>query len=199
MKEKDQKSQKNPVNSENNPLKKTTALVLRLAGILFFIVTLIFVVEVLQVNFSTFAYIMDAGEKFWNFFFIISALLYTTSFLFSLFSTGTAAIFAGKNGYTQSVWNCQIYSIVTLALYTSLQLFTGIESEMQFILVTSIVMEAIFSIIVLVCLKEFPDFSFKDIRPKDPNSKLCLKVYLIMLALMETGCFIWANKTLNAL
>ena len=52
---------------------------------------------------------------------------------------------------------------------------------------------------LLVCLKELPDFSFKDIRPKDPNSKLCLKVYLIMLALMETGCFIWANKTLNAL
>ncbi|MCR5400618.1 MAG: hypothetical protein K6E78_03375 [Treponema sp.] len=191
--------EKNKEENQNNPLKKMTSLVLRLSGIIFFIVTLIFVVEVLQVNFSTFAYIMDKGEKKWSFFFIISSLLYTSQFLFSLFATGTAAIFAGKNGYTQSVWNCQIYSVVMLALYTSLQLITGLESEMQFILVTSIVMQLIYAVIILVCLKEVPEFSFKDIRPKDPNSKLCLRVYLIMLTLMEIGCFIWANKTLSAL
>lgn len=200
-------------NSSNIPsLKKQTSIILRVAGIIFFIANLMFVLEVLQVNFSTFAFIMDQGTelgmeqgvaaegaspKGWNFFFLFSAILYTTSFLFALFSTGTASIYGGKNGFTQSVWNCQIYSTVTLALYTSLQILTGLEPEMQFILVTSILMQVIFAVIVLVCLKELTDFSWKDIRPKDQNSKLCIRVWLIMLVLIEVACFIWANNKLS--
>lgn len=185
-------------------MQKSTSWIFRIAGIIFFVANMITVVEMLQVNISTFMFIMDENSENsgWNVFFILTTLLYTTSFLCAIMATGTAAIFGGKNNYTQSVYNSQIVAVISLALYAGLQIITRDnsnpeESETLFILATTLIMEIFFAVISFFCLKELPNFKWKNILPKDPNSKLCLKVYLVMLALVETGCFIYANKVLN--
>lgn len=185
-------------------MQKSTSWIFRIAGIIFFVANMITVVEMLQVNISTFMFIMDENSENsgWNVFFILTAFLYTTSFLCAIMATGTAAIFGGKNNYTQSVYNSQIVAVISLALYAGLQIITRDnsnpeESETLFILATTLIMEIFFAVISFFCLKELPNFKWKNILPKDPNSKLCLKVYLVMLALVETGCFIYANKVLN--
>lgn len=185
-------------------MQKSTSWIFRIAGIIFFVANMITVVEMLQVNLTTFMFIMDENleNSGWNVFFILTALLYTTSFLCAIMATGTAAIFGGKNNYTQSVYNSQIVAVTSLALYAGLQIITRDnsnpeESETLFILATTLIMEIFFAVISFFCLKELPSFKWKNILPKDPNSKLCLKVYLVMLALVEIGCFIYANKVLN--
>lgn len=185
-------------------MQKSTSWIFRIAGIIFFVANMITVVEMLQVNISTFMFIMDENSENsgWNVFFILTALLYTTSFLCAIMATGTSAIFGGKNNYTQSVYNSQIVAVISLALYAGLQIITRDnsnpeESETLFILATTLIMEIFFAVISFFCLKELPNFKWKNILPKDPNSKLCLKVYLVMLALVEIGCFIYANKVLN--
>lgn len=174
-------------------MKKNTSIIFRVSGILFFIITLANVLEIFDVNISSFYFLLEQENTFWGVFLIFESILYTTSFLFSLFATGTAALFAGKNGFSQSVWNCSVYSVVTLAIYTIIQIFTGIESEIQFFLVQSIIMQILFMIIVFVCLKEESEFSAKNIIPSDTNSKLCLKIYAIMLLIFEIASFILAN------
>lgn len=185
-------------------MQKSTSWIFRIAGIIFFVANMITVVEMLNVNILSFMFIMDENSENsgWNVFFILTALLYTTSFLCAIMATGTAAIFGGKNNYTQSVYNSQIVAVISLALYAGLQIITRDnsnpeESETLFILATTLIMEIFFAVISFFCLKELPNFKWKNILPKDPNSKLCLKVYLVMLALVETGCFIYANKILN--
>ena len=89
-------------------------------------------------------------------------------------------------------------------MYAGLQIIHGYdtinpeEAETLFILVTTLVMEIFFATIAFFCLKELQNFSWRDIRPKDPNSKLCIKVYRVMLALVEIGCFIYANKLIRS-
>ena len=199
----EEKSSESRIKTKTSEMKFSTSWVFRIAGIIFLVANLITVVEMINVNFTSFVYIMQNNNVFWSIFFIFTALLYTTSFLNAIMATGTAAIFAGKNNYTQSVWNSQITAVITLALYTTLQIITGYdasnpeEAETLFILVTTLVIEIFFAVITFFCLRELPDFKWKNILPKDPNSKLCLKVYLIMLALVETGCFIYANIIIN--
>ena len=178
-------------------MKKNTAIIFRIAGIIFFIVNMLSVLEMFNVNISTFMYIITEDSRGWSIFFIVTALLYTTYFLFALFSTGTAALFGGKNGFTQSVWNCSVYSLVALSAYTSMEIITGIEQEEQFFLVQSIIMQLFFSIIMLVCLKEEKTFFWKNILPVDENSRLSLKVYAIMLALIEISSFFIAHHILG--
>jgi len=183
---------------------RNSSWIFRISGIIFFVANMITVVEMMQVNTSTYMYIINEGQVVRNIFFLFTAILYTTSFLFAIISSGTAALFGGKSNYTQSVWNTQIVAIVTLAMYAGLQIITGYdknnqeEAETLFILVTTLVMEIFFATIAFFCLKELPNFSWRDIRPKDPNSKLCIKVYLVMLALVEIGCFIYANKLIRS-
>lgn len=180
-------------------MNKTTALIFRVTGILFFIINMMSVIEMISVNFSTFLYIAsDESTRFWSIFFLITSFFYTAYFLFAIFGTGTAAIFAGKNGYTQSVWNCAVYSVVFLSMYTSLQLITGVESsDEQFFLIQSIIMNLIFLTIIFFCLKEEKDFSWKNILPTDPNSKHCLKVFLIMLFIVEAAIFLYSHFIQN--
>ena len=198
------KDQKNTASKKKSQeIKAGNFWILRISGIIFLVTNLITVVEMINVNFSSFVYVMTNEGSFWSIFFIFTAILYTTSFLHAIMATGTAAIFGGKNNYTQSVWNCQIIAIITLALYASLQILTGYdstnpeESETLFILVTTLIMEIFFAVITFFCLKDLPEFSWKNILPRDPNSKLCLKVYLIMLALVEAGSFIYANIVIH--
>ncbi len=189
--------------SGNAEMGGGTSWIFRISGIIFFVATLITVVEMLQVNTSSFMFIMKNEPSAWNLFFILTAVLYTTSFINAVLATGTAAIFGGRNNYTQSVWNCQMFSIVCLSLYASAQILTGYdgnnpeEAETMFILATSLVMEIFFAVISFFCLREVPMFKWRDIRPKDQNSKLCMKVYILMLALIEAGCFLYANRMLN--
>lgn len=178
-------------------MKKNTSLIFRAAGILFFIITMLSVIEMFSTNIAAFMYIITEDNRIQSIFFIAAALLYTTSFLFALFATGTAALFGGKNGFTQSVWNCSVYSLVTLSLYATMEISAGIEADGQFFLLQSILMQLFFSIIALVCLKEEDSFAWKNILPLDANSKLCLKVYALMLALIEILSFFLAHKLLD--
>lgn len=178
-------------------MRKNTTLVFRAAGILFFIVSMLSVIEMFSTNISAFMYIITEDNRAQSIFLIAAALLYTTSFLFALFSTGTAALFGGRNGFTQSVWNCSVYSLVTLSLYATMEISAGIEADGQFFLLQSILMQLFFSVIALVCLREEQSFAWKNILPLDANSKLCLKVYAIMLALIEITSFFLAHRLLE--
>lgn len=155
------------------------------------------VVDVFFINIEAFSYVINEDSRIWSLYCILVGFIYTTSFLFSLFATGTAAMFGGKNGFKQSVWNCSIYSLVSLSIYTSLQISTGIESEIQFFLVQSIIMQILFTIIIFVCLRENKEFMWKNILPRDSNTKLCLKVYLIMFIIFELISFIATHISLN--
>ena len=66
-------------------MKKNTAIIFRIAGIIFFIVNMLSVLEMFNVNISTFMYIITEDSRGWSIFFIVTALLYTTYFLFALF------------------------------------------------------------------------------------------------------------------
>ena len=92
---------------------RNSSWIFRISGIIFFVANMITVVEMMQVNTSTYMYIINEGQIVWNIFFLFTAILYTTSFLLAIISSGTAALFGGKNNYTQSVWNTQIVAIVT--------------------------------------------------------------------------------------
>lgn len=174
-------------------MKKNTAIIFRVTGILFFVMTISMVLRVFDINIGTFSYIINSDDRAWSIFFLFQSLLHTTYFLFAIFATGTAAIFAGKNNWTQSVWNCAVYALIAVSIYTSLEIITGIQEEEQFFLSLSIMSQLFFTIIIFVCLKEESEFLWKNILPTDANSKICLKAYIIMLVLVETASFFLAH------
>ena len=82
---------------------RNSSWIFRISGIIFFVANMITVVEMMQVNTSTYMYIINEGQVVWNIFFLFTAILYTTSFMLAIISSGTAALFGGKTNYTQSV------------------------------------------------------------------------------------------------
>lgn len=174
-------------------MKRTTATIFRVTGIIFFVVSFMWVVQVLDTGISAFEFIINGEDRALTVYQFIISLIYTTAFLFAIFATGTAALFGGKNGFTQSVWNCAVYALVLLSIYTSCRIMGGVQVEEQFRLSQSIIMQLFFCIIIFVCLREEDEFSFKNILPQDQNTKLCLKVYGIMLLLFELTFFLMSH------
>ena len=118
----------------------------------------------------------------------------------SLFSCGTAAIFAGSGGYTQSVWNCGINALVCVSLFVMLQTFTGITEDDLFIMnlsEVSIFLLILYNVVVFFTLKGEKDFYWKNLFFQDNASKLCLKVYVIMIFVSEIACFLYAHKIIE--
>ena len=114
-----------------------------------------------------------------------------------MFGAGSAAIVAGGEGYTQAVWNCGIYSLVSVALFTSLLLFTGItEDEQEILLVCEIALMALilYNAIIFLCLRKEENFYWKNLLPTDASTKLCLKVYALMIAIIEIASFLISHK-----
>jgi len=154
-------------------------------------------IPVLARNIDSFAFFVASPDLGWGLFYVFTGFLLCTFFLFALFSTGTAAIFAGGQGYTQSVWNCGIYSLVSVALFTSLLLFTGItEDEQEILLVCEIALMALilYNAIIFLCLRKEENFYWKNLLPTDASTKLCLKVYALMIAIIEIASFLISHK-----
>ncbi len=170
---------------------------LRIFGILFFMFALAAAIPVLARNIDSFAFFVASPDLGWGLFYVFTGFLLCTFFLFALFSTGTAAIFAGGQGYTQSVWNCGIYSLVSIALFTTILLLTGItEDEQEILLVCEIALMALilYNTIVFFCLRKEENFYWKNLLPSDTNTKLCLKVYALMIAIIEIASFLISHK-----
>lgn len=170
---------------------------LRIFGIVFFMFALAVAIPVLARNIDSFAFFVASPDLGWGLFYVFTGFLLCTFFLFALFSTGTAAIFAGGQGYTQSVWNCGIYSLVSVALFTSLLLFTGItEDEQEILLVCEIALMALilYNAIIFFCLRKEENFYWKNLLPIDASTKLCLKVYALMIAIIEIASFLISHK-----
>ncbi len=170
---------------------------LRIFGIVFFMFALAAAIPVLARNIDSFAFFVASPDLGWGLFYVFTGFLLCTFFLFALFSTGTAAIFAGGQGYTQSVWNCGIYSLVSVAFFTTLLLLTGItEDEQEILLVCEIALMALilYNAIVFFCLRKEENFYWKNLLPSDPNTKLCLKVYALMIAIIEIASFLISHK-----
>lgn len=154
-------------------------------------------IPVLARNIDSFAFFVASPDLGWGLFYVFTGFLLCTFFLFALFSTGTAAIFAGGQGYTQSVWNCGIYSLFSVALFTTILLFTGItEDEQEILLVCEIALMALilYNAIIFFCLRKEETFYWKNLLPSDPNTKLCLKVYALMIAIIEIASFLISHK-----
>lgn len=118
-------------------------------------------------------------------------------FIFAVFSSGLSAIFAGSGGYTQSVWNCGIFSIFCLGLFTTLMLITGVsEEEQEVLLVSEIALLCLvgWNAITFACLKKTEGFYWKNLLSKDKCSVLCIKVYAGMTAVIEIVSFLAAHK-----
>lgn len=170
---------------------------LRISGIVFFMLALAASIPVLGRNIDSFAFFVASPDLGWGLFYVFTGFLLCTFFLFALFSTGTAVIFAGGQGYTQSVWNCGIYSLVSVALFTTILLLTGVtEEEQEILLVCEISLMAViaYDAIVFFCLRKEENFYWKNLLPNDPNTKLCLKVYALMAAIIEIASFLISHK-----
>ena len=178
-------------------MTKLSSIILRLTGILFFVPALSVSLPVLARNLDSFAFFIASPDLGWGLFYIFTAFLLLSFFLFALFSTGTAAIFAGSQGYTQSVWNCGIYSLFSLALFTSILLLTGItheEEEILLICEISLLLLLLYNTLLFFCLKKEEGFYWKNLLSKDSNSILCIKVYLGLLLVIEVASFLYAHK-----
>lgn len=170
---------------------------LRIFGIIFFMFALTVAILVLARNLDSFAFFVASPDLGWGLFYVFTGFLLCSFFLFALFSTGTAAIFAGGQGYTQSVWNCGIYSLFCVAFFTTLLLLTGVtEDEQEILLVCEIALMALilYNAIVFFCLRKEETFYWKNLLPTDANTKLCLKVYALMIAIIEIASFLISHK-----
>lgn len=170
---------------------------LRISGIVFFMLTLAAAIPVIARNIDSFAFFVASPDLGWGLFYVFTGFLLCTFLLFALFSTGTAAIFAGGQGYTQSVWNCGIYSLVSVALFTTILILTGVtDEEQEILLVCEIALLAVifYDAVVFFCLRKEESFYWKNLIPGDPNTKLCLKVYALMAAVIEIASFLISHK-----
>lgn len=170
---------------------------LRISGIVFFMLTLAAAIPVIARNIDSFAFFVASPDLGWGLFYVFTGFLLCTFLLFALFSTGTAAIFAGGQGYTQSVWNCGIYSLVSVALFTTILILTGVtDEEQEILLVCEIALLAVilYDAVVFFCLRKEESFYWKNLIPCDPNTKLCLKVYTLMAAVIEIASFLISHK-----
>lgn len=170
---------------------------LRISGIVFFMLTLAAAIPVIARNIDSFAFFVASPDLGWGLFYVFTGFLLCTFLLFALFSTGTAAIFAGGQGYTQSVWNCGIYSLVSVALFTTILILTGVmDEEQEILLVCEIALLAVilYDAVVFFCLRKEESFYWKNLLPGDPNTKLCLKVYALMAAVIEIASFLISHK-----
>ncbi len=170
---------------------------LRISGIVFFMLTLAAAIPVIARNIDSFAFFVASPDLGWGLFYVFTGFLLCTFLLFALFSTGTAAIFAGGQGYTQSVWNCGIYSLVSVALFTTILILTGVtDEEQEILLVCEIALLAVilYDAIIFFCLRKEESFYWKNLIPGDPNTKLCLKVYALMAAVIEIASFLISHK-----
>ncbi len=170
---------------------------LRIFGIIFFMFALTVAIPVLARNIDSFAFFVASPDLGWGLFYVFTGFLLCSFFLFALFSTGTAAIFAGGQGYTQSVWNCGIYSLFCVAFFTTLLLLTGVTEEEQEILLVceiALMLLILYNAIVFFCLRKEETFYWKNLLPSDPNTKLCLKVYALMIVIIEIASFLISHK-----
>lgn len=177
------------------------SIILRLTGIVFFMMVLSLSLMMIGRTVESFAFFITSDELGWGLFYVFTSFIFATFFLLSLFSTGTAAIFAGSGGYMQSVWNCGVYSLVCVSLFTGLQFITGVtDGDIQIVLASEIAVFALllYNLIVFLCLRVEKEFLWKNIIPKDANTKLCIKVYGLMILVVEIGCFLYAHKIIDA-
>lgn len=172
-------------------------IVLRISGIVFFMFSLAAALPALSRNLDSFAFFIASPDLGWGMFYIFTGFLLCSFFLFALFSTGTAAIFAGEQDYVQSVWNCALYSLFCLALFTSLLIVTGVtpeEKEIFLLCEIALLSLIVYNIIIFLCLRKKENFYWKNIFSSDSRCKLCLKVYVLMICVIEIGCFLLAHK-----
>lgn len=149
---------------------------------------------------ESFVFFISSPDLGWGLFYVFTAFLFASFFFFALFSAGTAAIFGGNGGYIQSVWNCGIYALVLISAFTGLQFMTGVTEDDAIIMTASeaaVFLLILYNAILYLALKKGNDFYWKNILPKDTNTKLCIKVYGLMILVLEVGSFLYANKMME--
>lgn len=159
--------------------------------------TLACAIPVFTRNVDSFAFFIASPDLGWGLFYVFTGFLLCSFFLFALFASGTASIFAGEQGYRQSVWNCAVYSLFSLSLFTTILLLTGITEEEKEILTIcqiALFLLILYCLVIFLCLKNSESFCVKNILSKDSNSKLCIKVYIFMIIVVEVISFLLAHK-----
>lgn len=170
---------------------------LRISGIIFFVAALTMAMPVFQRSLDSFAFFIASPSVGWGLYYVLTACIFMTFLIFALFSTGTAAIFAGSAGYVQSVWNCGIYSLFALGLFTTQMLILGFSEEELFLLqmcLISLAAMIVYDVLIYFSLRKEEGFYWKNLLTADSNTKLCLKVFVLMLAVVEVIAFLYAHK-----
>ncbi len=173
---------------------------LRIGGIIFFMAALSVFLEMISRTIASWVFFISSPGLGWGLFYVLTAFLFASFFFLALFSCGTAALFAGTGGYTQSVWNCGVYALFCVSLFATLLLVTGITEDdvaIFYMSVISIVALLAYNALVFVCLRKDGSFYWKNLVPADANTRLCLKVYALMIVVLEVACFLYANKLLD--
>lgn len=177
--------------------KSTT---LRIAGILVFLGTIATSLEMLSRAIGSWVFMIEYQTVGWGLFYVLTSMLFSTFFIMTAFAAGLSAIFAGKEPYTQAIWNCSFYGILCVSLFAGFQAITGITEDDRNIFLVSVIailVLIVFMVVEFFCLRKEENFYWKNFFKIDKGMKLCLKVWGIMLALIVAGTFIYANKMIE--
>lgn len=182
-------------------MNKGQSIVLRVAGIVFFMLTIATSLEMLSRAVGSWVFMIEGESSAWGVFYVLTSMLFTSFFVFAAFASGLASIFAGKEPYTQAIWNCSSYALTFVSVFALLQILTGItEDDASIVLVSSasILGLIVFMVITFFCLRKEETFYWKNLYTLDVGTKLCFKVWGIMLVVIYVGTFIYAHKLLDA-
>lgn len=181
-------------------MKCVKAVVLRVTGIVVFMLVLSAFLEMISRAVSSFAFFVSSPQLGWGLYYIFTSILFATFFFFALFSSFFSAIFAGKSEYISAQWNSALLALFCVSLFATLTQLTGIEegdAAIMMLAEAAVFLLIFYALIMFFCLKKENGFRWNDIFKKDKYFFMCIKVYLIMLAVLETASFLYAHKILE--
>lgn len=181
-------------------MKTSGNIVVRVTGIVLFMLVLSAFLETIGRSVESFAFFISSSQLGWGLYYIFTSVLFSTFFFFALFSTAFSAIFAGKHEYIHAQWSSALLSLFCVSLFATLTVFTGVQEGDSLILMISeaaVFLLILYILILFLCFRKEEGFCWSNFFMKDKNFFMCIKVYLIMLAVLEAGSFLYAHKILE--
>lgn len=182
-------------------MKGIRALILRVTGIIVFMLVLSVFLETIERSIQSFAFFISSPELGWGLFYVFTSIVFATFFLFALFSSALSAIFAGKKEFINASWSSALLALFSVSFFATVTLITGVEDSDKTILTLSeaaIFLLILYSLVLFLCYRKEEGFFWANIFSRDKNFFMCIKVYLIMLAVLEAASFLYAHKLLDS-
>lgn len=101
-------------------MKKNTAIIFRIAGIIFFIVNMLSVLEMFNVNISTFMYIITEDSRGWSiFFYRYGTALYNVFSVCTVFNRNGGTVRRKKRLYTVGMELFGVFACSTVCIHVN--------------------------------------------------------------------------------